>query len=350
MAMLIRFWVQGFRCFDKKTEIDFTYKRNYVPGKECFRQDLLDKIIVNGCNSSGKTALGYALADIVSTVGGYTKDIGQRNPRSFLNKDAPTNRATFHYEFSKGGSIIYYEYSKGSPDTVISESLKVDRHTVFEYDLAKGSELFLDPGIEFDIPIPDGRKSLILSVSESMGFGEDSVAKLVSDFAKQSAYCLTALMQDTHIGKCDCFEDPEDYIVKNGLVEQLQRFLEEVCSEDMDLVADDDRIMIRKEDGTIPFKESVSRETLVACGLYAWMDRCGDREALMYFDDFDDVLDQETAEKAIKTIVSQTSIQCVFATHNIGLEPNETLRPECCFQISEGVLKPIADKDSKKER
>ena len=68
MAMLIRFWVQGFRCFDKKTEIDFTYKRNYVPGKECFRQDLLDKTIVNGCNSSGKTALGYALADIVSTV------------------------------------------------------------------------------------------------------------------------------------------------------------------------------------------------------------------------------------------------------------------------------------------
>lgn len=70
----------------------------------------------------------------------------------------------------------------------------------------------------------------------------------------------------------------------------------------------------------------------------------------MYFDDFDDVLDQETAEKAIKTIVSQTSTQCVFATHNIGLEPNETLRPECCFQMSEGDLKPIADKDSKKER
>ncbi len=348
--MLIRFWVQGYRCFGKKTEIDLTNKKKYIPGKECFRKDLLDKTIVVGNNSTGKTSLGYAMTDIVSTVGGFTRDIGQRNPRCFLNRDVPTNRATFHYEFSRGSSVVYYEYSKGSPDTVISESLKIDRHTVFEYDLANGSELFLDPSIDFDIPIPDGRRSLILAVAENMDLGEDSIARTVYDFARQSVYCLTALMQGTHIGLDDCFEDPERFIVQSGQVELFQQFLNDVCSTEMELEADDDRIMIRKGDGSIPFMESVSREMVIVCHLYAWMARCDGENALIYFDDFDDVFDQETAERTIETIVSQSPVQCVFATHNTGLEMDDNIRPDCCFTMSEGALKPMTDKDSKKER
>ncbi len=347
--MLLRFWVQGYRCFGKKTEIDLTDKKNYILGKECFRKDLLDKTIVVGNNSTGKTSFGYAMTDIVSTVGGFNRDIGQRNPRCFLNRDVPTNRATFHYEFSRGNSVVYYEYSKGFPDSVISESLKIDRHTVFEYDLANGSELFLDPSIEFDIPIPDGKRSLILTVAEKMELGEDSIAKTVYDFARQSVYCLTALMQSTHIGMDDRFEDPERFIVQSGQVELFQRFLNDICCTEMELVAEDDRILIKKGDGSLPFMESVSREMVLVCHLYVWMARCGDGNALMYFDDFDDVFDQETAERTIETIVSQSSVQCIFATHNTGLNMDGVIRPECCFQMSEGSLKPMTETDSRKE-
>ena len=44
--MLIRFWVQGYRCFGKRAEIDLTDKKNYRFGKECVRGDFLDKMVV----------------------------------------------------------------------------------------------------------------------------------------------------------------------------------------------------------------------------------------------------------------------------------------------------------------
>ncbi len=109
--MLIRFWVEGYRCFAKRTALDFTDKKNYRFSEECVRGDFLDKLILMGSNGSGKTSLGYALVDIVSTVGGYSNDIGQRNEECFLNKDAGMDRATFHYELTRRGSVITLEYS-----------------------------------------------------------------------------------------------------------------------------------------------------------------------------------------------------------------------------------------------
>jgi len=109
--VLIRFWVEGYRCFSKRTELDLTDKKNYRFGVECVRGDFLDKMILMGTNGAGKTAFGFAIVDIVSTVGGYSNDIGQRNPDCFLNKDSGTDRATFHYEFTYRGSIITLEYA-----------------------------------------------------------------------------------------------------------------------------------------------------------------------------------------------------------------------------------------------
>jgi hypothetical protein len=109
--MLIKFWVEGYRCFKERTEIDLTDKKNYRFGVECVRGDFLDKMVLIGHNNAGKTSFGYAMTDIVSTAGGFNKDIGQMRPDSFLNKDSNPEKATFHYELTHRGSIITYEYS-----------------------------------------------------------------------------------------------------------------------------------------------------------------------------------------------------------------------------------------------
>jgi hypothetical protein len=111
IAMLIRFWVEGYRCFRDKVQIDLSDRKNYKFGKECVRGDFLDKMIILGGNGAGKTSFGYALVDIVSTVGGFGNDIGQRDPDCFLNMDSGTDRATFHYEFAYKGSVIVLEYA-----------------------------------------------------------------------------------------------------------------------------------------------------------------------------------------------------------------------------------------------
>ena len=81
--MLIRFWVQGYRCFGKRVEIDLTDKKNYRFGKECVRGDFLDKMVVLGNNNAGKTAFGYAMTDIVSTVGDSPRTSGSITSNAF---------------------------------------------------------------------------------------------------------------------------------------------------------------------------------------------------------------------------------------------------------------------------
>ena len=346
--MLIRFWVQGYRCFGDRVEIDLTDKKNYRYGKECVRGDFLDKMVVLGNNNAGKTTFGYAMTDIVSTVGGFSKDIGQRNRECFLNRDVPTDRATFHYDLSKKGSVISYEYSKSSPDDILSERLAIDRHTVFEYDLSKSTEVFLDPGIDVDLPMPDGKRSLILAASEARRLNPDSPAGVVMEFATHSLYYMAMWKHDVHIGMADEEDDAERSVIQNGHVDLFRSFLKEVCSIDLDLFAEGDRLMVRKSEGAIPFKDSVSRGTMIACRLYAWIMRCRDRNALIYFDDFDDMFHYKTSENAIRTIISQNSSQCIFVTHNTGLVSNDFLRPDCCFIMANGDLRSLAsltDKD-----
>ncbi len=345
--MLIRFWVQGYRCFGKRVEIDLTDKKNYRFGKECVRGDFLDKMVVLGNNNAGKTAFGYAMTDIVSTVGGFSKDIGQHNVECFLNKDVGAERATFHYDLSRKGSVVSYEYSKSAPDSVVAEKLIVDRRTVFEYDLERPG-MFFDPDLIEGCPVPDGRKSVILSMYESHAVDPGSPAGVVIEFATHSLYYMAMWKHDVHIGMIDEEDDAERFVVQNGHLDLFQSFLKEVCSLDIDLFADGDRIMIRKGNSALPFRESVSRGTMIACRLYAWTVRCRDRNALIYFDDFDDMFHYRMAENAIRTIISQNSAQCIFVTHNTGLVSNDFLRPDCCFIMADGELRSLSsltDKD-----
>ncbi len=347
--MLIRFWVEGYRCFGGRAELDLTDSKNYRFGKECLRGDLLDKIVVLGNNNSGKTSFGYAITDIVSTVGGFSKDIGQRNEGCFLNKDLPVDRATFHYELSRRGSVVVYEYSKTSPDTVVSESLRIDRRTVFEYDLSGDSEPSFDLsllGIP-EIPEPDGT-SVILSMSRSRKIDPDSPAGVVLEFATHTLYYMAMWKHDVHIGMMDGDDDAERFVAENGLTDGFRSFLKDVCSIDLDLRAEKGRLLVCKRNGDVPFADSVSRGTMIACRLYAWTVRCRDREALIYFDDFDDMFHYKTAENAIRTIISRSSSQCIFVTHNTGLVSNDFLRPDCCFIMGCGgprSLASLSDKD-----
>ncbi|MBR4505000.1 MAG: AAA family ATPase [Candidatus Methanomethylophilaceae archaeon] len=98
----------------------------------------------------------------------------------------------------------------------------------------------------------------------------------------------------------------------------------------------------------MPFRESVSRGTMILCRLFGWIKRCQDRDALIFFDDFDDMFHYRTAENAIKYIISRNKAQCIFVTHNTGLVSNDFLRPDCCFIMDQGSLSSLAsltDKD-----
>ena len=93
--MLIRFWVENYRCFRGRAKLDFTDKKNYRFGKMYVRGDLLGKIVLIGNNGSGKSSFGYALCDIITTLTGSTTKSGRRTRiASSTATERPTGRSS----------------------------------------------------------------------------------------------------------------------------------------------------------------------------------------------------------------------------------------------------------------
>ena len=191
-------------------------------------------------------------------------------------------------------------------------------------------------------------QSVILYMSKDRRFDPDSPVGVVLHFAYHSLYFMAMWMKDVHIGMIEQEDDVERYIVDNGLVKEFNVFLNEISSRDIVLSGREGHLYVVKENGEIPYRTSVSRGMMILCRLYSWVRRCRDRDALIYFDDFDDMFHYRTAERAIKWIISGSNAQCIFVTHNTGLASNDFLRPDCCFMMDEGNLSSfssLTDKD-----
>lgn len=352
--MLLRFWVENYWCFRDRVEIDFTDKRNYSFGKDCVRGDLLEKVIITGSNGAGKTSFGYALVDITSTLTGFTRDIGQANELCFINGDSGRDRATFHYEFSHRGSVVTYEYSKTSPYRIAREALYIDRAVAFEYDLDDmGSAVFdakamglrsVDPGAI------DGETAFLRSLCAAANPGEYSPLRTVMSFGESTLYYRAMWRMDDHIGQIDADMDVSGYVISNGLVDDLQAFLRDDCGIDVRVGAEGGRLVVLTGSKSIPFFQAASRGTAIMCRLFVWTRRTRGRDALIFFDDFDDMFDYRAAENVMGRIIEGSSLQCVFATHNLGLISSDRMRPDCCFLMNNYQLRSLSSLTDKNLR
>lgn len=330
--MLTRFWVENYRCFRDRVVLDLTNKKNYSYGTECVRGDFLDKIVVIGDNGAGKTSFGYALVDIITTLTGFQKNIGQNDESCFLNGDSEEQTAVFHYEFQVHGSSVKYEYGKSSPFDVVFERLSVDSRDIFDYDLRdmSGAVFNLDGICQKDWNV-DGSKALLRMIGEKSSLRDMPAVRAVLDFARDSVYYRAMWRMDEHIGIIDEEDDICSYIINNGLVEDLQEFLRSDCRIDMTLGVDDGSLVIRTSRRSLPFISAASRGTVLLTRLYCWDRRSKNREALMFLDDFDDMFHYQTSENVMEHIIRHGVAQCVFVTHNADLISDDALRPDCCF-------------------
>ncbi len=349
--ILLRFSVSGYRGFRDPIDIDFTDKKNYQFGKECVRGEVLDKIVIVGGNGVGKTNFGYALVDIITTVTGFTRDIGQMDERCFLNGYSHAGKAEFCYDFIHKGCRIEYSYCKDSPTSILSERLAVDRQVLFDYsasDPASGTFDLARLGLsEENVAGLDGTVSLVRMCSEKHGSHNDPSVDAVWRFARQALYYRAMWKKDEHIGLMDTDDDVEGYIIGNGYLGEFLEFLKDVGLECKGICSSGRELVIRTDEKEIPFSDAASRGTMIMCRLFCWIKRCRDSDALIFFDDFDDMYHFTTARAAITKIISSNRSQCVFVTHNSGLITNDFLRPDCCFILESGKLSSLASRTEK---
>lgn len=351
--MLIRFWVENYRCFRGRAKLDFTDKKNYRFGKMYVRGDLLGKIVLIGNNGSGKSSFGYALCDIITTLTGLDNNVGQKDPDCFINGYGTSDRAVFHYEFAFGGSTAVYEYSRRSPSLLASEKYSVNGKTVFDYDLddMSGSSFSLASIGAGNVSAEglDGSEALLKRVLDRSAVGND-VTEGIRETARTSMYYMAMWKHDFHLGLTDTENDNEEYIISNGLVGDFRSFLRDVCAIDTDMVSDGGKLYVIKGSKKLPFFETASRGTALICRLYCWWKRSRGRGGFVFLDDFDDLFDYRTSENFIERIIAGNKTQCIFVTHNPEIIAGDDVRPDCCFLLKDGELRSLASLTDKSIR
>ena len=105
--MLKRFEVENYRGFSEKLVFDLT-ARDYGFNQNLIFNGVVNKAIIYGKNGIGKSALGFAIFDIISHLTD-NKNLKRGNYRNLEHLDRP---ATFRYFFKFDNDEIVYAYTK----------------------------------------------------------------------------------------------------------------------------------------------------------------------------------------------------------------------------------------------
>lgn len=349
MPMLKRFAVENYRRFAGRVVLDMSEVRNYAFHRECVEDGLARKCMVIGRNGCGKTDLGLAMFDIVSVLTDLHSDAGSKDAFGFLNGDSDIPFATFSYVFVDGQREIEYEYSKESPDTIVSESMRVDGKVLFS---RKGSERDLsgmgDIGAEsLRVDFGDGPLSVLRHVANSTVQSEGSPIRAVMDFVKGMLYLRSDQGGIASIGITSVQESVPGYIVRNGLVGEFQAMLMDMAGLDIVLDVIDPgcappMLAIRTKHKALDLERTASSGIRMLMHHFYWMKHLDDA-TLMFLDGFDAFYHYKLAEDVMERMSEKQNVQCIFTSHSTSLVSNRVMRPDCYICLDSHGAAPLAD-------
>ena len=353
--MLRKFAVTNYKNFKDRTEIDFTAVHNYSFNNQFIKDSLLNKVILLGKNGTGKTNLGLAIFDIVMTLTDNTINRRQADYTTFLNGDSKKDKATFEYEFQQGESVLLYKYRKTDPRTIVYEELLFDGQLVFRRNNNKGeySGLKKYGADRLRMDVPNGPLSVLRYVNANTIQDDDSPISFIMDFVSHMLYFRSDFEGHAFIG----YGKKEliyDYFVKNGLTNDFQKMLKDIADIDAKLdimqVPGTSGAFVQEFDKVDLLFESISSTgTSVFALFYYWYKHMGEVKFL-YMDEFDAYYHYEMSEKVVRLVSEMTDFQTVFTTHNISLLRNDLLRPDCCLELENGVIKSFSDSTDREIR
>jgi hypothetical protein len=356
--MLRRFSVRNYKNFKNELILDFTAIRDYKFSSDCISNGLLSKALIVGPNGSGKSNLGYALFDIVHTLTDYRTGPHQTDTASFINGNSKKKCASFRYEFQHGDAIIGYEYWKSDPKTIQYEKLVIDGELIFERDHVKNSNDY--SGMEtvgagaLKTDYADRTLPLLRYIANNTPQPEDSHISFIMDFVNRMLYFRSTQEGNTFIGFTRDADILDQFIMKNGLIKDFEKFLKDIAGLEMDLDKVSSKgmpdVFVQKFSTVrLPFSNVASSGTKALELFYYWSRKFGN-VSFLFIDEFDAYYHFELSEAILKRLVALTGIQIILTSHNTGLISNELMRPDCYFQIDNGKLEPFSESTDREIR
>ena len=346
--MLKEFRVQGYRGFKDEIVWSFVPAGDYDFAPYALSETgLIKSGIVFGKNSSGKSNLGYALFDIINHLAdGVEKD------RSYYSNFAYAYHADglvkFSYLFLFEGQELVYKYSKTNGGLLSSEELTYAGQLIFkrsdqaslylaEFNLSEKTKADLDQGVN--------SFSIVSYLLSSQPLPQGHYLLSLEKFVRGMLLCKN-LDNPSHIGTKTPIENVEDFIVKNGLIEEFQHYIKTVSDQDYTLTSislGDEHFLFCRMDGEIAvrFLLIASTGTKAFMHFFYWMKQIERQEvSFIYIDEFD-AFYHFALSKAVCRELFSLKVQAFVSSHNTALMTNDLLRPDCYFVIDGKSVKSL---------
>lgn len=353
--MLVKFSVKNFKNFKDEIVLDFRVKRDYQFNKNCIKNDLLNKVIIFGHNGEGKSNIGYALFDIVSTL--TDKRTSNEQEENYLNADSNSSYAEFFYEFKFDNNDVIYKYKKSEFKKLLYEELYINDKKIYDYDFANKKINNYDnwnviEASTLNFEYYESNIAVLKYIANNTIQSDKSVIKQLMQFVTKMLW-FRSLKDNRFIGFQNESVNVTDWIVKNNLTDEFQKFLLDFTKLDLKLSSvtlGDKNLLIESHKNMPLIWENVASSGSSALLIYFYWYKHFNEIKFLFIDEFDAFYHIELSKKIMENLISYNNMQTILTSHNTYLMSNEILRPDCYFNLEKGKLTSFADSTDREIR
>ena len=349
--MLKLFEVMGFKNFKDRITLDFSDVRDYKFNPACITNHLIGKMIVYGKNSIGKSNLGLAIFDIVSHLS--SKNVTPNLYDYYLNVEAPTDYAEFHYIFVFGENTTDYTYRKNAKQDLIYEKLCIDDQLLYEYNYKTNAGNLdgirsLTPTLNLSMQDVD---SILKYVISNTVLDDDHPLRQMQRYVNSMLW-FRNLDENRYIGYKTKSNDYYDFIFEPAILKEFEQFLHAAgIAEGLTVNRDHDgKQRLYFDTATpLPFFRVASSGTKALYNFFYWYKTAKD-VSMMFIDEFDAFYHYELAETIVCLLEKMSQTQVILTSHNTNLLTNRIMRPDCYFILTQGRISSLANATSRELR
>lgn len=353
--MLVKFSVKNFKNFKDEIVLDFRVKRDYQFNKNCIKNDLLNKVIIFGHNGEGKSNIGYALFDIVGTL--TDKKTSNEQEENYLNADSNSSYAEFFYEFKFDNNDVIYKYKKSEFKKLLYEELYINDKKIYDYDFVNKKINNYDnwnviEASTLNFEYYESNIAVLKYIANNTIQSDKSVIKQLMQFVTKMLW-FRSLKDNRFIGFQNESVNVTDWIVKNNLTDEFQKFLLDFTKLDLKLSSvtlGDKNLLIESHKNMPLIWENVASSGSSALLIYFYWYKHFNEIKFLFIDEFDAFYHIELSKKIMENLISYNNMQTILTSHNTYLMSNEILRPDCYFNLEKGKLTSFADSTDREIR
>lgn len=351
--MLKKFAVTNFRGFANRIEWDLSTPSNYEFNQYAIKDGIIKNAIIYGPNGCGKSNFSFAIFDIVNHLTQKNKQANYYFNFPYVGQlNMPVK---FEYSFQLGKDTLEYVYSKDRNGNLLREELKVNNEEIV---VRQEKRIKFDKSLNISQKAMDtllhensNQVSVISFLLASIPFPSTHYLIKLRDFVNSMLW-FRNLDDRGYIGLQTGGTNLEEYIIKNGYVEDFAKFLNDISGQRFDFSATgaEDKHLICRIDGVnILFNLIESTGTRSLKLLFYWITDLKNA-SLVFIDEFDAFYHFKLAYAVCKQLFSLDNCQVFMTSHNTYLMTNDLLRPDCNFLLDNNMIKPLSQCTEKELR